>query len=144
MRMTGLQKLRLEYVIDFSRVSVCGSLQHSCLPGKSANYNIKAVSTSDLFAFALYAITLNQKRSVVDVGPMQKLLFFYPVLLAVCTIGFHHSNPQTHSDYLHSAVCIHGYDLNNNMNWVFEVCPSCAIVQSCLYTTHHLVSKNIW
>lgn len=71
--MTGLQTSCPEYVIE---VSVCSSLQQSCLPGKSANYNIKAVSTSDLFAFALYAITLNQERSVVDVGPMQKLFFF--------------------------------------------------------------------
>ena len=74
---------------------MCSSLQQSCLPGKSANYNIKAVSTSDLFAFALYAITLNQERSVVDVGPMQKLFFFH-LVFAVCTIGFHHSSAQTH------------------------------------------------
>lgn len=74
---TGLQTLCPECVIDFSGASACSSLQQSCLPGKSANYNIKAVSTSDLFAFALYAITLNQERSVVDVGPMQKLLLFF-------------------------------------------------------------------
>lgn len=71
--MTGWQTLCPEYVIYFFSVCVCGSLHQSCLPGKSANYNIKAVSSSDLFAFALYAITLNQERSAVDVGPMQKL-----------------------------------------------------------------------
>lgn len=76
MDMTGLQTLCPEYVIDFSGASVRRSLQQSYLPGKSANYNIKAVSTSDLFAFALYAITLNQERSVVDVGPMQNYFFF--------------------------------------------------------------------
>lgn len=54
---------------------MCVALQQSYLPGKSANYNIKAVSTSDLFAFALYAITLNQERSVVDVGLMQNNFF---------------------------------------------------------------------
>lgn len=78
--MTGWQTLYPEYVKDSSSVrvclcvcvSMCVSLQQSRLPGKSANYNIKAVSTSDLFAFALYAITLNQERSAADVGPMQK------------------------------------------------------------------------
>lgn len=77
MDMTGLQTLCPEYVIDFSGASVRSSSQQSYLPGKSANYNIKAVSTSDLFAFALYAITLNQERSVVDVGPMQNYFFFF-------------------------------------------------------------------
>jgi hypothetical protein len=46
---------------------------------KSANYTIKAVCTSDLFAFALYAIKLNQERSAADVGPMQTICFLYCV-----------------------------------------------------------------
>lgn len=51
------------------------------------------LSTSDLFAFALYAITLNQERSVEDVGPMQNiffLLFWLFVQLDVITaVGKH-------------------------------------------------------
>lgn len=67
---------------------MCSFLQQNCLREISANYNIKAVSTSDLFAFALYAITLNQERSVVDVGPMQKLFFFILVCWLFLQLDF--------------------------------------------------------
>lgn len=73
---------------------MCSFLQQSCLPGKSANYNIKAVSTSDLFAFALYAITLNQERSVLDVGSMQNFFFSYSVACLYNWISEH-----KHVDY---------------------------------------------
>lgn len=86
-------------------VCVCGSLQQNCLPGKSANYNIKAVSTSDLFAFALYAVTLNQERSAVNVGLMQKLS---PHLVFV-QMDFDHSSAQKHIIHvaLHWIWCLH-------------------------------------
>ena len=40
--------------------------------GRSANYNIKTLSTPDLLAFVLYAITLNQERSARRVDAMHK------------------------------------------------------------------------
>lgn len=87
--LTGWQTLCAEYVIDFPCVCICVRkspcvrvsmyVRASCnrvvslLKRESANYNIKAVSTNDLSAFALCAITLNQERSAVDVAPMHKL-----------------------------------------------------------------------
>lgn len=59
------------------------------------------LSTSDLFAFALYAITLNQERSVEDVGPMQNIFFF--IVLAVCTTGCHHCSGKAHGNVPDSA-----------------------------------------
>lgn len=89
---------------------MCSSLQQSCLPGKSANYNIKAVSTSDLFAFALYAITLNQERSAVDVGPMQKTVCSF----ILCSPFVHRSDEiqivQTHGTSSNVSLrmwCLH-------------------------------------
>lgn len=115
--MTGLQTLRPEYVTDRSGRNVRSSLLHSYLPGKSSNYNIKAVSTSDLFAFALYAITLNQERSVVDVGLMQNNFFFF----ILCWLFVHwtdeiqlYKHMEYHPrDFALDFVCIHWYDLNN-------------------------------
>lgn len=77
--MTRLQTIHTEYVKGLSVGKMCSSLKLCCLPGRSANYNIKAVFTSDLFAFARCAITLNQERSAVDVGPMQNCFFLYCV-----------------------------------------------------------------
>lgn len=81
--LTGWQTLCPEYVIDFPRVCICVCVSPcvcvscnivvSLQKREGANYNIKAVSTNDLSAFALCAITLNQERSAVDVSLMHKL-----------------------------------------------------------------------
>lgn len=66
------------YVCVHVSACVCVSCNRvfSLQKRESANYNIKAVSTNDLSAFALCAITLNQERSGVDVALMHKLVTF--------------------------------------------------------------------
>lgn len=56
---------------------------------------MKAVSSNDLFAIPVYAIILNQERSVVNVGPMRNMFFLNIFTLCVSC--------------LYNRICLHKY-----------------------------------
>lgn len=90
------------------------------------------LSTSDLFAFALYAITLNQERSVEDVGPMQNiffLLFWLFVQLDVITaVGKH----------MEMCLTLHSIQSFNNIYFIDYVG-----FWNCVYCTFLTLHKEV-
>lgn len=67
-----------EYVWSLSLETECGTPKLCHLQGKHDNYNIKAVSNSDLFCiYCAFGITLNRERSVEDVGSIQIYYYFF-------------------------------------------------------------------
>lgn len=51
----------------------------------------------------------------------------FHLVLAVCTVGFHHSIAQAHGIScmrlcVTFGICLRWYDLNNNMHCMFELC----------------------